>query len=69
MTQTPSDGTFVAGQNLERPQMIPALDVLPSQGLSPHSEISARRAVGLWRLASGRATITVAPVGAAASCA
>lgn len=56
---------LVAGQNLERPQMIPALDVLPSQGLSPHSEISARRAVGLWRLASGRATITVAPVGAA----
>lgn len=53
------------GQQMEPPQMIPALDVLPSQGLSPHSEISAERAVGLWRLASRRATITVTPIGSA----
>ncbi len=62
-------GTFfdvlTAGQNPEPPQSVPALDVLPSQGLSPHSEISAQRAVGLWRLATGRATITVTPVGGA----
>jgi len=53
------------GQQLERPQMIPALDVLPSQSLSPHSEISAMRAVGLWRLASRQASITVTPIGSA----
>ena len=56
---------LTSGQQLERPQMIPALDVLPSQGLSPHNEISERRAVGLWRLAAHHATITVAPIGAA----
>jgi transcription-repair coupling factor (superfamily II helicase) len=56
---------LTGGQNLEPPQMIPALDVLPSQGLSPHSEISALRAVGLWRLATRRATITITPIGSA----
>jgi len=50
---------------LPRPQIIPAIDVLPSQRLSPHSEISAERAVGLWRLASGKATITVTPLASA----
>ena len=50
---------------LPRPQIIPAIDVLPAQRLSPHSEISAERAVGLWRLASGKATITVTPVASA----
>jgi len=48
-----------------RPQMIPSLDVLPWQRLSPHSEISEQRAVGLWRLASRKATITITPVGSA----
>ncbi|MBI2685736.1 MAG: transcription-repair coupling factor [Acidobacteria bacterium] len=56
---------LAAGQQHEPPQMIPALDVLPSQGLSPHNEISEQRAVGLWRLATRRATITVTPVGSA----
>ena len=50
---------------LPRPQMIPALDVLPSQRLSPHSEISAARAIGLWRLTSGKTSITVTPVASA----
>ncbi|HXA65458.1 MAG TPA: transcription-repair coupling factor [Bryobacteraceae bacterium] len=48
-----------------RPQVIPAFDVLPLQRLSPHSEISEQRAVGLWRLASGKTTITITPVAAA----
>ncbi len=56
---------IAGGQQLEPPQHLPALDVLPSQGLSPHGEISAQRAVGLWRLATRRATITVAPIGSA----
>jgi transcription-repair coupling factor (superfamily II helicase) len=50
---------------LPRPQIIPAIDVLPAQRLSPHSEISAERAVGLWRLAAGKTTITVTPLASA----
>jgi len=46
-----------------RPQLIPALDVLPGQGLSPHSEIAEQRAAGLYRLAGGTVPLTVTPVG------
>jgi transcription-repair coupling factor (superfamily II helicase) len=57
---------LVIGRDAARaPQQIPALDVLPFQNLSPHSEIAERRAVGLYRLARGSAPITVAPVGSA----
>ena len=48
-----------------RPQVVPAFDVLPSQRLSPHSEISEQRAVALWRLASRKSTITITPVASA----
>ena len=51
--------------DLPRPQIIPSLDVLPSQRLSPHSEISEQRAVGLWRLASRKTSITITPVASA----
>ncbi len=51
--------------DIPRPQMIPAMDVLPSQRFSPHTEISERRAIGLWRLAGGRVPITVTPVASA----
>lgn len=51
--------------DLPRPQTIPALDVLPAQGMSPHSEISAERAIGLWRLASRKTSITITPVASA----
>jgi transcription-repair coupling factor (superfamily II helicase) len=51
--------------DIPRPQTIPALDVLPSQRLSPHSEIGEQRAVGLWRLASHKTTITITPVASA----
>jgi transcription-repair coupling factor (superfamily II helicase) len=47
------------------PQLIPALDVLPGQKLSPHSEIAGQRAVGLWRLSNGSVPLTVAPVASA----
>jgi len=47
------------------PQLLPALDVLPFQNLSPHAEICEQRAVGLWRLATQRAPITVVPVASA----
>ncbi len=48
-----------------RPQLLPALDVLPGQKLSPHTEIAGQRAIGLWRLASSNVPITIAPVGSA----
>ena len=56
---------LVASRDLPRPQTIPAFDVIPNQRLSPHSEISEQRAIGLWRLASGRASITITPVASA----
>ena len=52
-----------AGRN--PPLLLPSLDVLPLQNLSPHAEILEQRAIGLWRLASQKAPITVVPVGAA----
>lgn len=56
---------IVNDETKPKPQLLPALDVLPSQGLSPHSEISEERAVGLYRLASGMTSITVTPIGSA----
>jgi transcription-repair coupling factor (superfamily II helicase) len=47
------------------PQALPALDILPLQNLSPHAEILEERATGLWRLATGRAPITVLPAASA----
>ena len=53
------------GQGVLPPLLIPALDTLPGQGLSPHSDLKAARAVALNRMASGRYSIAVAPVMAA----
>jgi len=54
------------------PLLLPAFDVLPHDGLSPHSEISEQRAIGLWRLAteaagpgSSRTPLVLAPISAA----
>jgi transcription-repair coupling factor (superfamily II helicase) len=53
------------GRELPPPHLIPALDVLPHQRLSPHNEIEEKRAVGLWRLSSHRIPITITPVASA----
>ena len=45
-----------------RPALLPALDVLPHQQLPPHAELCEQRAVALWRMAAGRASIVVAPI-------
>ena len=62
-------GTFTeivtSGASELPPQMIPALDVLATQQLSPHLEVCAQRVTGLWRLAGPSPPVTVAPVGAA----
>ena len=47
------------------PALLPALDVLPGQRLSPHTEIGEQRAIGLWRMAVGKAPITIAPAASA----
>jgi transcription-repair coupling factor (superfamily II helicase) len=49
------------------PLLLPALDVLPGQNMSPHAEILATRATALAQLANGNNGITLAPVAAALS--
>ncbi|MFZ0636082.1 MAG: transcription-repair coupling factor [Candidatus Acidiferrales bacterium] len=44
---------------------LPAHDVLPYEGRSPHAEISEARASALWRVVSGEADVLIAPVTAA----
>ncbi|HSS95668.1 MAG TPA: transcription-repair coupling factor [Terriglobales bacterium] len=41
---------------------LPTRDVLPFQNLSPHPEIQEERAVALWKIAAGAASIVVSPV-------
>ena len=48
------------------PLLIPAHDIRPYQGLSPHADISEKRALGLSKLASGQAALAVLPVEAVA---
>ena len=45
---------------------LPAHDVLPFENMSPHAEIQEARATTLWKMASGAASIVIAPVEAAA---
>ena len=56
---------LVSGRGIPHPQLLPALDVLPGQRLSPHAEISQQRARSLWRLATERVPLTVTPVASA----
>ena len=45
---------------------LPAHDVLPFENLSPHPEIQEQRAATLWKMATGAASIVIAPVESAA---
>jgi len=49
------------------PLLLPALDVLPGQNMSPHAEILSTRATTLSQLANGARGITLAPISAALS--
>src|SRR5439155_6051131 len=40
---------------------LPARDILPFQNLSPHPEIQEQRAIALWKIATGEASIIVVP--------
>ena len=57
--------SLLAAEDRSGPQLLPALDVLPMQNLSPHAEIAEQRAIGLWRLATQRVPITILPVSSA----
>ncbi len=57
--------SLLAADDRNGPQLLPALDVLPMQNLSPHAEILEQRAIGLWRLATQRVPITILPVASA----
>ncbi len=41
---------------------LPAPDVLPFEGLSPHPEIQEQRAIALWKIATGAASLVITPV-------
>jgi transcription-repair coupling factor (superfamily II helicase) len=56
---------LMSGKGAPRPLALPAHDVLPGQGLSPHNEVKERRAVGLYRMATGRCSIAVTPLAGA----
>lgn len=47
------------------PCVLPAHDVTPFDGFSPHAEISEKRGTALWRMAEGTASVVTAPIGAA----
>ncbi len=53
---------LLAAEDRNPPQLLPALDVIPMQNLSPHAELCEQRAIGLWRLATQRVPITILPV-------
>ena len=55
----------LAGKSGSQVALLPALDALPWQNLSPHPEILETRAVALWRFASGQATVVISPLAAA----
>ena len=47
------------------PCLLPAHDVTPFDGLSPHPDICESRGIALWRMAERQVSIVVAPVAAA----
>ncbi len=44
------------------PFVLPAHDVTPYDGLSPHAEIGEKRGMGLWRMVDGSASVVVTPI-------
>jgi transcription-repair coupling factor (superfamily II helicase) len=46
---------------------LPAPDVFPFEGMSPHPEIQEARAITLWKMATGAASVVIAPIAAVLS--
>ncbi len=59
-------GELSGGADPDSVVALPSRDVLPFQNLSPHPEIQEERAVALWKIATGAASIVVSPVAATA---
>ena len=57
----------LTGKPASRVLVLPASDVLPYEGRSPHPEISEDRAVALWRFTSGEADVLLVPAASALS--
>src|SRR5438445_13490421 len=57
---------LVGGASPESVVALPTRDVLPVHNLSPHPEIQEQRAIALWKIATGAASIVIAPVAATA---
>src|SRR6266516_2264022 len=57
---------LVGGAVADSVVSLPARDVLPFQNLSPHPEIQEQRAIALWKIATGEASIIVVPAAASA---
>jgi transcription-repair coupling factor (superfamily II helicase) len=55
---------LVRGTSADSVVSLPARDVLPFQNLSPHPEIQEQRAIALWKIATGEASVVIAPVAA-----
>jgi len=58
---------LIGGAKSESIVGLPNRDVLPFQNLSPHPEIQEQRAIALWKIATGEASIVLVPIVAAAS--
>jgi transcription-repair coupling factor (superfamily II helicase) len=59
-------GELSGGADPDSVVALPSRDVLPFQNLSPHPEIQEERAVALWKIATGAASIVVSPIAATA---
>jgi transcription-repair coupling factor (superfamily II helicase) len=55
---------LVGGASADAIVSLLSRDVLPFQNLSPHPEIQEQRAIALWKIATGAASIIIAPVAA-----
>jgi transcription-repair coupling factor (superfamily II helicase) len=58
---------LIGGSSPDSIVSLPTRDVLPFQNLSPHPEIQEQRAIALWKIASGAASVVLVPVMAAAT--
>ncbi len=56
---------LLPARGMAPPLLLPALDVLPFQRLSPHGDILRQRAIALHRIASGRVSLVIASIASA----
>src|SRR5258708_5406845 len=57
---------LIGGASAEAVVALPTRDVVPFQNLSPHPEIQEQRAIALWKIATGTASVVVVPAAASA---